>query len=65
MIAVIAAMDKEVEAIVSILDDHEHFEKSGIEFDKGRSGRKISHCHEKRSRKRQCEYGNNDFIRKL
>ncbi|MEJ8735886.1 5'-methylthioadenosine/adenosylhomocysteine nucleosidase [Erysipelotrichaceae bacterium HCN-30851] len=35
MIAVIAAMDKEVEAIVSILDDHEHFEKSGIEFDKG------------------------------
>lgn len=35
MIAVIAAMDKEVEAIVSILSEHEHFEKSGIEFDKG------------------------------
>lgn len=35
MIAIIAAMDKEVEAIVSILDEHEHFVKSGIEFDKG------------------------------
>ena len=34
MIAVIAAMDKEVDAIVSIMESHEHLMKSGIEFDK-------------------------------
>ena len=35
MIAVIAAMDKEVDAIVSIMESHEHLMKSGIDFDKG------------------------------
>lgn len=35
MIAVIAAMDKEVEAIVSLMDRHEHLCVSGITFDKG------------------------------
>ena len=35
MIAVIAAMDKEVDAIVSIMDTHEHLSVSKIEFDKG------------------------------
>ena len=34
MIAVIAAMDKEVDAIVSIMESHEHLMKSGIDFDK-------------------------------
>lgn len=35
MIAVIAAMDKEVDAIVSIMESHEHLITSGIDFDRG------------------------------
>lgn len=35
MIAVIAAMDQEVAAIVSIMDTHTHEVKSGIDFDRG------------------------------
>ena len=35
MIAVIAAIDKEVDAIVSIMENHEHLIQSGIDFDKG------------------------------
>lgn len=42
MIAVIAAMDTEVDAIVSLMESHEHLITSGIEFDKGMlSGREL------------------------